>query len=320
MLNESDIVNRLKKEFPDYIGDDAAVLPLCISKNHVVTKDLLIEDVHFRAEYVDAASLAHKVVHVNLSDLAAMGACPEFILLGVAIPLLYEKYAQAFLEQFALVCQKSKVILIGGDTTKSSDKLVISVTAIGFALHQNLKYRNTAQVGDVICIAGSLGTAHLGLIACERKLKGFDYYKNSFLKPQAKIEEGQWLGFKQSVHSMMDISDGLVVDLKRLCEASNVQANIKLEQIKLSGIFIDYCKRVGLNAIEVALIGGEDYGLLFTVARASVEALKRSFKKQFGYPIQCIGHFCAGKGIQFTENNLPKNLILHTFSHFGEAL
>lgn len=320
MLNESNIINQLKNSFPEYIGDDAAVLSVHFNENYVITKDLLIEDVHFRSNYFDAASLAHKALQVNLSDLAAMGARPKFVLCGIAIPLSHEKYAQEFLEQFAISCKKSEIIIIGGDTTRSPDKLFVSITAIGVGSHGHLKYRHTAKSEDLICIAGKLGEAHLGLVACERGLSDFEHYKNSLLRPQAKIAEGLWLAAQSSVHSMMDISDGLVVDLKRLCEASSLQANIRLEKIKLSETFIEHCQIVGLEAIEISLIGAEDYSLLFTVAPEAFSNVTASFKKQFGYDIQCIGHLSRGVGIQFTENGLSKNLKLQPFSHFGEDL
>lgn len=320
MLNESNIINHLKKAFPEYIGDDAAVLPSYFNENYVITKDLLIEDVHFRSQYFDATSLAHKALHVNLSDLAAMGAHPKFVLCGISIPLSHEKYAQDFLEQFTAICKKSEVILIGGDTTRSPDKLFISITAIGFASNKNLKYRNTAKPGDLICIAGKLGEAHIGFVACERGLNGFEHYKNSFLRPQAKNVEGCWLAIQSGVHSMMDISDGLVVDLKRLCEASNLQANIRLEQIKFSENFIEYCQLVDLDPMEVSLAGGEDYSLLFTLEPDSLENVAFSFKERFGYDIKCIGHLSIGAGVQLTENGLSKKLTLHPFSHFGEDL
>ncbi len=318
MLNEADIVNKLKSSFPDFIGDDAAVISQNEQSSFVLTKDLLVEDVHFRTSYYRPEDLAHKALHVNLSDVAAMGATPLFIMLGISIPENLEKYAQDFLEFFTQACLKASVILIGGDTTKSPDKLLISVTAIGTVNNTCIKYRTTAQSGDLICMIGHLGYAHLGLMSLEKKLTGFEKYQNTFLKPTAKNKQGQWLGQQTRVTSMMDISDGLYIDLKRLCQASNVQGNIELSNLKPNETFIAACHQLEILPQNVMLTGGEDYGLLFTVSADHFQKLSHDFKEKFNDEIRQIGKISNGTGVSLLAEDKVIDLELKPFSHFGE--
>lgn len=320
MLNESWIIEQLKAHFPQYIGDDAAVIPTDNNQSYLISKDLLIEDIHFRRTYCSAADLAHKALHVNLSDIAAMGGKAQFILCGIAIPMAEADYAAHFLQAFATACKEANVILIGGDTTLSIDKLCISITVIGKSLSKNIRYRSTAQTGDVICVIGNLGYAHLGLMAYEQSLQDLQNYKNTFLHPQAKLEEGYWLAHKTSVHSMMDISDGLFIDLKRMCLASQVAAQIELNDLRPSAEFKQCCARLQLDAIQVMLTGGEDYGLLCTVDNTHFDELAQDFKHTFGYPLHRIGNIIPGTDIHFTENAISTYLLLNPFSHFGEKL
>src|SRR3990167_9427726 len=193
MLSEANIITYLKNEFPTQIGDDAAVFLLSTTQSYVVTKDLLIEDIHFNLGYFDAASLAHKVLHVNLSDIAAMGATPQFVLLGLAIPPTYTELHQPFLEAFAKYCKDAGVLLIGGDTTRSPDQLFLSVTVIGTAENTQIKYRHSACPNDPIYLVGNAGFAHLGLVALETASNGFEPFKQCCLKPIARQKEGLWL-------------------------------------------------------------------------------------------------------------------------------
>lgn len=318
MLDEAEIISNLKINFPQYIGDDAAVIKKSGALNYVITNDLLVEDVHFRLAYFDPLSLAHKALHVNLSDLAAMGAKPDFVLLGISIPDSYGTYITSFFRHFSNVCKDASVILIGGDTTKSESKLFISITAIGIAAAENIKYRSTAKDGDIICVAGNLGYAHLGLVACEQSLNNFAEYKSSFLRPNAKVNEGIWLASKQSVTSMMDLSDGLYIDLKRLCQASSVGANLDLESLAPSSAFAANCNSTGLDPVNVMLTGGEDYCLLVTVQNNCYETLSQEFIQNFGYSIKPIGRIVEESEVHIIKNGKLVNLKLQPFTHFGE--
>lgn len=319
MLSETDIIHDLKNSFPSHIGDDAAVIPAFGEQSYVITKDLLVEDTHFRQSYVDAPSLAQKALQVNLSDVAAMGAKPCFILLGIAIPEKNAAYAKAFLDNFALQVKQAGLILIGGDTVKSVDKLMISITAIGLADTENIRYRSKAKIGDIICVAGELGHAHVGFLACEQAKQGFEAYQAAFLRPMAKLAEGQWLAQQHAVTSMMDLSDSLYVDLKRLCKSSEIGAELNLDQLKPEKDFTVACEKLGIEPVQAMLSGGEDYGLLFTIEKAAYDLLSQKFYQKFGYKITPVGSITSSKEIKFIENGVGKNLILRPFSHFGET-
>jgi thiamine-monophosphate kinase len=309
MLNETKIINYLKQNFisPGGIGDDAAI----ITGSNLISKDLLVEDIHFRLKYTDAASLAHKALQVNLSDIAAMGGLPSHVLLGIALPQNAQEYIDEFLQSFVQSCHQNNVELIGGDTCASPDKLYISVTIIGTAHTPIL--RSTAKIGDIVCAVGNLGYAHLGLQALESNTDIPKEFKQAFLKPNAAIKESLWLSSQASVTAMMDISDGLLTDLKKLCFASGVAAEINIDNLKNNIIFEESCSALNLNPLEVILTGGEDYGLLFTVKNDTYQELQANAN----FLIKRIGKIIKGnKGEVAFSRNI--DLSLKEFSHFGE--
>lgn len=318
MQSESNIIQALKVAFPEKIGDDAAVLEFNADNDYVISKDLLVEDTHFRLNYQDPSSLAHKALHVNLSDIAAMGATPRFVLLGLSIPKHFESQTTAFLDAFSRACKAASVMLIGGDTTYASQSLFISVTAIGIVPKYHLKQRSHAQPGDIICVAGNLGDAHLGFNALENAHPGLFEFKQKFFKPAARLIEGVWLGKQTAVTGMMDISDGLYLDLQHFCEASSLAANINLEAFKPNTNFKQACAELNLDPIATQLTGGEDYGLMVSITPGAYETIAHEFKEAFAYDLICIGKVLNGHGVQFLKNNKRVELDLKSFSHFGE--
>lgn len=318
MLSEASIIKFFKNEFPDYIGDDAAVIQFSENESYVITKDLFIEDVHFRIRYHDAANVGHKALHVNLSDIAAMGASPMYAMLGIALPVHYALYADTFIIGFAKACKASNVILIGGDTTRSAERMSISVTLIGKVPESNIKLRSTAKIGDVICIVGNLGYAHIGLHSLEKHEPGFDNFKEAFLRPIARVAEGKFLGQMQHITSMMDISDGLYLDLNKLCKSSGVGAQIDLDKLHYEKEFKAACKSLGMECTKTQLIGGEDYGLLFTVPASEYKEMAQQFCLNFGYTPIIIGEIIKDNCVKFIHKNVSRSLQLQPFYHFGE--
>jgi len=318
MLNESNIIHTLKTAFPTHIGDDAAVLEFNADNNYVISKDLLVENTHFRLKYQDAASLAHKALHVNLSDVAAMGATPAFVLLGLSIPKYFESQTELFIQAFTEACKDASVMLIGGDTTRASDNLFISVTALGIALKKHIKLRSQAKPGDLICVAGNLGHAHLGFTALETAHANYLDFKQTLLQPTARLREGVWFGKQAEITGMMDISDGLYLDLKRFCEASHLAARIHLEALQPNTDFNNACHALNLDPITTQLTGGEDYSLMVSISPQTSTHIMHQFKQAFGYDLIPIGNFQDGTGVQFLKNNKLIELNLRSFSHFGE--
>jgi thiamine-monophosphate kinase len=308
MISEEKVINLLKQSFsvPGGIGDDAASFG-----NYIITKDLLVEDIHFRRSYVNGENLAYKALQVNLSDLAAMGAQAKYILLGIAIPKECDEYIDKFLHSFIQACYDNEVLLMGGDTTASTDKICLSITAIGIS--NNPKLRSTAKVGDIICVIGNLGHAHIGLQAFEMGIEGLDEFKQDFLRPKAALTQGIWLAEQQAVTAMMDISDGLFTDLKKLCFTSGVAGELKLENFKNSVAFDDACALLKLNPLAIMLTGGEDYGLLITVNPDMYEKLLA----ESNFMIRDVGRVIEGeKGEVKFDKDI--DFTLQEFSHFGE--
>jgi thiamine-monophosphate kinase len=311
MINEDKLIKSLQQD-NCFIGDDAAVVPFVDNQNYVITKDILVEDIHFRTKYFTPYDLAHKALHVNLSDIAAMGAKPTYILCGISVPQYLHEYATQFLHHLTQICKNLDVILIGGDTTSSQDKLFISITAIGIGQKDQIKYRNSSKNGDIICIIGDIGFAHTGFALLEQNLTSQEKYISSSLRPIAKITEGIWLGSQQYVHSMMDISDGLYIDLNKLCKSSNKGAVIELDMLQQH---LD-----PEISLQTALEGGEDYSLLCTIDKNSFELLSDQFSNNFNYQVKPIGFITDGDSIKFKKNNQIIDLTVNPFTHFGEKL
>lgn len=267
------------------IGDDAAVLDYKNSKT-VVTTDLLTEGIHFDLVYTPLRHLGYKAVVVNLSDIYAMNATPQQITVSIALSAKFTAdMIQEIYEGIKLACEYYKVDLIGGDTSSSLTGLTISVTAIGKAETDELVYRNGAKPNDLICVSGDLGAAFLGLQLLEREKRvfadsgggqpdfsGYDYVLERQLKPEARhdivasLKDG---GITPS--AMIDISDGLSSELLHIANTSGVGLNVFAEKIPISPESSSTAEDLGLEPVTMALNGGEDYELLFTVPIADHE-------------------------------------------------
>jgi thiamine-monophosphate kinase len=283
------------------IGDDAAVLAAS-EKQTLVTTDLLIEGVHFDLSYMPLKHLGYKAVMVNLSDVYAMNGVAEQITVSIAVSNRFP--LEAIEELYAgiqLACETYKVDLVGGDTTSSTKGILISVTAIGKAEKEEIVYRNGAKETDLIVVSGDLGAAYLGLQVLEREkqvfkvdpnnqpdLDNYTYLIERQLKPEARRDVAGFLkelAIKPT--AMIDISDGLSSEIMHICSQSKVGCKIYEDKLPLDPQVISACEEFDLDSTMVALSGGEDYELLFTVPIADFEAIK-------GNPnFSIIGHITA---------------------------
>lgn len=270
------------------IGDDAAVLDFT-DKKAVVSTDLLIEGVHFDLAYMPLKHLGYKAVVVNVSDLCAMNAKPTQITVSVAVSNRFP--LEALEELFAginLAAKTYKVDVIGGDTTSSQKGLIISITAIGEASAEELVYRNGAKVNDLLVVSGDLGAAYMGLQVLEREkqvfqvnphsqpdLEAYTYLIERQLKPEARTDLRTMLhALEIKPTSMIDISDGLSSEILHLCKQSEVGCNLYEEKLPLDPQLISVCEEFQLDSTTVAINGGEDYELLFTVKMDDFDKLK----------------------------------------------
>lgn len=325
MLTEDLIINKFKTSFPitdisiHGIGDDAAIIPINKKESYVISKDILVENIHFRFTYNNPQSIAHKALYSNLSDIAAMGATAKYIFVGIAIPKnIPAKWINAFSKYLIRHCKHNNIIILGGDTTAAKAALFISITIIGHSRNKHLKFRYNARPGDIIAVAGNLGYAHIGLTASETKKATSTIFKAAFLFPKAKILEGKWIGQQKGINAVMDISDGLNIDLSSLCNSSKVGANINLDSIALEAEFIKACVKLNLKPLHTKLTGGEDYSLLFTINPKYIGYITQQFKLTFGYNLTLIGSITSDKSVKYFQNGIHKKLKLTDFTHFGE--
>lgn len=294
-LGEFGLINHITKYFKikntstvKAIGDDAAVLAPS-EKQRLVTTDFLIEGVHFDLSYMPLKHLGYKAVMVNLSDVYAMNGTAEQITVSIAVSNRFP--LEAIEELYAgiqLACDTYKIDLIGGDTTSSTKGMLISVTAIGQAEKDEVIYRNGAKETDLIVVSGDLGAAYLGLQVLEREkqvfqvdpnnqpdLDNYTYLIERQLKPEARKDvAGILKELEVKPTSMIDISDGLSSELFHICTQSKVGCKIYEDKLPLDPQVIATCEEFELDSTMVALSGGEDYELLFTVPIGDFDKIK----------------------------------------------
>ena len=294
-LGEFGLIDRLTEGFEIHnpstlkgVGDDAAVMDFK-NKKTVVSTDLLIEGVHFDLSYVPLKHLGYKSVVVNVSDIYAMNATATQITVSIAVSNRFPLEAlEELYTGIRLACEHYKVDLVGGDTTSSTRGLIISVTAIGEAEVSDLVYRNGAQPNDLVVLTGDIGGAYMGLQILEREKAVFQVNPNSQpdiemysyilerqLKPEARKDIPpllKQLGVKPT--AMMDVSDGLSSEILHICKQSGVGCRLYEDKIPLDPQVISTCEEFNLDSTTIALSGGEDYELLFTIAQADYDKIK----------------------------------------------
>jgi len=261
------------------IGDDAAVIDNT-NKKTLVTTDILLEGIHFDLTYVPLKHLGYKAAVVNFSDIYAMNGTPQQIVVSLGISKRFcVEDIEALYEGLKLACKIYDVDLVGGDTSSSLTGLTINITCIGYAEENQLVYRTGAQNTDLIFVSGDLGAAYMGLQLLEREKNVFDgqadfqpdfagkeYLLERQLKPEARKDIVKLLAENHiKPTSMIDISDGLSSDMLHICKQSKVGCAIYEERIPIDYQTALMAETFNMNVSTVALNGGEDYELLFTV-------------------------------------------------------
>lgn len=282
------------------IGDDSALIDIAGKCELAVSTDSFLEGVHFLRKLHSPESVGYKALARAVSDLAAMGARPHSFLFGLALPETHTgKWLGRFLVGLRRAAQRFRMRLIGGDTTRNSS-IVVQVTVLGVLTPGCRVLRSGAEPGDFIFVTGHLGAAELGL-------RIFPYWPGAPLTrpsprhpllsanmfPRPPVEFAQRLVRRPLATAMMDISDGLSSDLTRLCEASGVGARIEISRLPIVRIPRIPCVKKE-NAIELALHGGDDYGLLFTMPQSRMRELKRLKR---GERVTCIGEITRARKV-----------------------
>ncbi len=317
---------RLKK-----IGDDCAVLEKDEKTDLVITADLLVEDIDFRLNWASAEQIGHKSLAVSLSDIAAMGAKPLYaiITLGITESLWKTDFVEKFYTGWFKLAKCEKVELIGGDISKSNKGFFVDSIVLGEVQKGKAILRSGAKVGDLIFVSGYLGNAALALKLLEesngidkkteiealssRKSKLFERLLLCQLEPNPQTKLGQIIGSNQLATAMIDISDGLSSDLWQICRASRVGARIFAERIPISHQLRSIVSSEQ-EALKLALHGGEDFQLLFTVNPEKVVDLDRHVSR--GMKITCIGEITESQKVEIVFTDKIEPLKPKGFSHF----
>lgn len=294
-LGEFALIDHLTKDFKikhkstvKGIGDDAAVLDFK-GKKIAVTTDFLVEGVHFNLSYMPLKHLGYKAVVVNLSDIYAMNAMATQITVSIAVSNRFP--LEALEELYAGIQTAANIYnidVVGGDTTSSLTGLLITVTAIGQFEDGDEVFRSGAKPNDLLVVSGDLGGAYMGLQVLEREnevykvnpknqpdLEPYSYIIERQLKPEARKDVVKLLkDLKIKPTSMIDVSDGLSSEIIHICKHSKVGCDVFEEKIPLDPQVISTCEEFNIDSTTVALNGGEDYELLFTIAQDDYPKLK----------------------------------------------
>ena len=310
------------------IGDDAAVFRSSAGKETVITADLLAEDIDFRRTTTAPFLLGHKALAVSLSDIAAMGARPLWSLISIGVPedVWQTEFVDQFYEGVLELANHYGVQLIGGDTSRTNESIVIDSVVAGECAAGTAVMRSGASPGDQIFVTGSLGAAAAGLRLIERGAhlaeqnladedsQKLDHVLIRQLRPEARVGWGIVLGEERLATAMIDLSDGLSSDLNRLCDASGVGALIDSSLLPIDNRVVELCGRRALDPLQLALHGGEDFELLFTVKPDIVARLPRRVD---GVEIKRIGAMTnAIEGIKISEGPRVWDLKPGGWKHF----
>jgi len=294
-LGEFGLIDHLTSQFKvsqkstiQSIGDDAAVLEFK-NKQIVVTTDLLVEGVHFDLSYMPLKHLGYKAVIVNLSDVFAMNAKATQITVSIAVSNRFP--LEALEELYAGIGTAAKIYgidVVGGDTTSSTSGLLISVTAIGEVEKEDVVCRSGAKPNDLLVVTGDLGGAYMGLQVLEREkqvflvnpnsqpdMEPYSYIIERQLKPEARKDIVKlFKDLEVKPTSMIDVSDGLSSEIMHLCKHSKVGCDLYEEKLPLDPQVISTCEEFNIDSTTVALNGGEDYELLFTLSQEDYPKIK----------------------------------------------
>lgn len=333
-IGEFGLIKRVKRLFARNkepivvgIGDDAAAIRFSGGRLLLLTSDLLIEGIHFSLSYSSFFQIGRKALTANISDIAAMGGVPLFTLVSLAIP---EGYRVEDIEELyrgmADLSRTIGVSTIGGDTSASKKGFFISLSLIGEVEEDLILKRSGARVGDTIFLTGTMGDSAAGLellrggIKTKTRDKKVGYLIRRHLKPNPRLKEGRFIATNQLATSMIDISDGLAIDLSHICEESKVGAEIFEERIPLSDEIKRARVRLKKDPLFYALGGGEDYELLFTVDKKRTEEVMNLCKKG-GLTVSYIGNIIPPKnGMSIIGANGKKRKLKATgYEHFRKT-
>jgi thiamine-monophosphate kinase len=306
------------------VGDDAAILDIGGEDLLVATCDAQVEDTHFRLRAISPHDLGRRVLAVNISDIAAMGARPRFALISLLLPptcdvaLLDGIYAGLQDE-----ATRFGVSLVGGNVARNAERLILDITLLGTGKRDHLLQRNCARPGEVIMVTGNLGSSAAGLLVLEdQRLASHlssEHLTNVLTAqrtPTPRVVAGQWL-VQQDVKTGIDISDGLAADLAHICAASGVGATINAEALPILPEVRTIAALTRKEAQELALFGGEDYELIFTVPAERVDEIVRDMPEAAGVKATPIGTIDEQSGLTLIAQGKSSLLQAGGWNHLA---
>lgn len=332
--SEFDFINTLRQRVSTSqsviagIGDDAAVFRSGAGKDTVITADLLVEDVDFRRTTTPPYLLGHKALAVSLSDIAAMGARPLWSMISIGVPdeIWETDFVGRLYDGWLDLANRYGVQLIGGDISRTPENIVVDSIVAGECAAGNAVLRSGARAGDQIFVTGTLGAAAAGLRLIERGAhlaeqnlgdddsQKLDHILLRQLRPEPRTGWGIVLGEERLATAMIDLSDGLSSDLNHLCSASGVGARIDSSLLPIDDRVIELCGRRALDPLQLALHGGEDFELLFTVRPEDAARLPRRVD---GVGIKRIGEITnSSEGVKISEGTRIWDLKPGGWKHF----
>ena len=328
-IGESNLIQRIADTYRSSdssiivgIGDDAAALTVSSPNVLLTTCDLLVEDVHFDLSFTDSYSLGRKALAVNLSDIAAMGGTARYFLVSLALPPhLSLAFVDDLYRGMMELADECHTQLVGGDTNASPSTLMIAITVLGEAYPDNLLKRSGAQAGDSIFVTGTLGDAALGLLLLQNDpSRTAPASRNTLtarhLSPFPRLKEGKKLAENHLASAMIDISDGLLTDLRRILTASNTGATVFLSHLPRSEDFEQNHLYPEKTKIDCALGGGEDYELLFTVHPSREKEVLR-LGTAGDVPLTKIGEVNASRELVVLDHDQKPYPVTHLgYDHF----
>jgi len=302
-------------------GDDAALIRMQSDLLTIVTTDALVEGVHFRLDLTDAYSLGWKSAAVNLSDVAAMGGRPTWCFVSIAVPDIEMSFVEDLYRGIVDMVERFGGHVIGGDTNRSEDRIFINVAQLGEVEPSRALLRKGARVGDRVLVTGWLGESLFGLrvlLEHGRQVAEEKYPRLvvRHLRPEPRILEACAAAETGMVHAMMDISDGIALDLGKMCRASGCGARIEGACLPVSSELRNAAEVGGEDAVITAAVGGEDYELLMAVDAADAERVADEITRATGTPVSDIGEFTHEEGVFLVREDGSTAELKPGWQHF----
>ena len=294
------------------VGDDAAVLDMGGGELLVATCDAQVEDTHFRLQHTNPHDIGRRALAVNLSDVAAMGGKPRFALISLLMPpTLDVAILDGIYEGLREEAEQFDVALVGGNIARNAERLIIDITLLGTGMRNRLLRRDSAKPGEVVMVTGSLGSAAAGLLVLEDEQLAAKIPSENLLgvlaaqrTPTPRVAAGQWLA-QHGVTTGIDVSDGLAADISHICEASGAGMRIEAESLPIQPEVVTLATLAGREPQELALFGGEDYELVFTVPADRADVVAHELFVATGVKATAIGTVCEGSAMTLFRQGKP---------------